>query len=88
MNKLLRTVKRRRTVDKLLKGLIPVTIFRKITYGYRQDGRVSNVVVRDITFEVYQGHFMNYQQPLKENQKAVYVGWNKTEAIQDELKNK
>lgn len=69
MNKLLRTVKRHRTANKLIKQG-NVTVFRKTTYGYKGDGTVSHVLVQDRVFEVFEGTFYNYQLSLRENQKA------------------
>lgn len=66
MNKLLRTVKLERTARKLITS--NTTVFMKKTYGYKQNGEVSRVLVNDVTYEIYEGFFYGYQQALRENQ--------------------
>lgn len=70
-NKLLRAVKRLRTVKKFAAGK-KVTVFLKTTHGYfvsgERAGQVAKHIIRDSQYEIYDGEFFNYQPALRENQ--------------------
>ena len=72
MNRLLRKVKKLRTIKR---NYLPegITVFRRTLHGYKQDGSVSSNIIRDYDYEVYIGKFYVYQQPLKENESVELI---------------
>ncbi len=73
--KLLRVVKRERTVRKICNQQGNVTIFLKSILGYKNDGAtVLTNYILDRFYEVYQGTFTDYPFSLKENHKVeLYI---------------
>lgn len=70
-NKLIRKVKRLRTAESLAND--STTIFLITTFGYRQNGEVLKNLIRDRTYEVYSGNFIEYQHFIGKNQTAIKI---------------
>lgn len=45
-----------------------VTIFKKTTFGYRQDKTVSRNIIKDIEYQVFKGRLVDYPGSKKENE--------------------
>lgn len=70
--KILRKVKRARTALHLLeKAVKPITIFLVTDFGYNSKGEVSNVIVRQREFVVFDGTYNEYPLQLQLNQMAI-----------------